>query len=120
MRVTYEEYIASSLWRRLREQAIDRDGGRCRTCNSNEELEVHHRYYPAVLGTESLDALTTLCRSCHDRITSLLRERRYGIQAINVQDSERIRPGHAQRPVSRPAEQAFQGNAQDIGKEEKD
>lgn len=118
--MNYEDYIASSAWRRLREQAIERDGERCRTCNSGEELEVHHRYYPNELGTESLDALTTLCRSCHDRITSLLRERRYGIQTIDVQDSERIRPGHAQRSTCRSIEQAYQGDEENLRQEEKD
>jgi 5-methylcytosine-specific restriction endonuclease McrA len=29
-------------WRKLRQQVIDRDGGRCVVCGSTERLEVHH------------------------------------------------------------------------------
>ena len=62
--MTYEDYMASSLhWRRLRKEALERDGHRCCLCNSSEDLEVHHRYYPSNNQWEldCLDALYTLC-----------------------------------------------------------
>lgn len=61
----YRAYLRSPEWQELRKQTLDRDNHRCRTCNSGSNLEVHHRYYPDQLGTETVDALTTLCRSCH-------------------------------------------------------
>ena len=64
----YHDYMRSDVWRRLRREALDRDGRRCRLCNANEALQVHHRYYPEVLGTETVDALTTLCGACHEAV----------------------------------------------------
>ena len=77
--MTYEEYIASPAWRSLRRTALDRDGQRCRLCDAGDDLEVHHRRYPPGRQwlLDSLDALTTLCRLCHDRVTCDLRGRRY-------------------------------------------
>ena len=62
----YRDYMRSDTWKRLRREALERDGRRCRLCNVAEALQVHHRYYPEVLGTETVDALTTLCGSCHE------------------------------------------------------
>jgi 5-methylcytosine-specific restriction endonuclease McrA len=62
----YAAYLRSDGWRRLRREALERDGHRCRLCNSGLRLQVHHRYYPETLGTETADALTTLCGRCHD------------------------------------------------------
>ncbi len=64
----YRDYMQSEAWKRLRRQALERDGRRCRLCNGSEALQVHHRYYPEVLGTETVDALTTLCGSCHEAV----------------------------------------------------
>ena len=61
----YAEYLKSDRWRALREAARQRDGNACRLCDSADELEVHHRRYPEVFGTESVDDLTTLCAECH-------------------------------------------------------
>ncbi|MEI8394519.1 MAG: hypothetical protein WCF85_07275 [Rhodospirillaceae bacterium] len=64
----YRAYLQSEVWKRLRRQALDRDGRRCRLCNAPDFLQVHHRYYPEILGTETVDALTTLCSGCHERV----------------------------------------------------
>ena len=64
----YHDYMHAETWRRLRREAIERDGRRCRLCNGSASLQVHHRYYPEVLGTETVDALTTLCHSCHEAV----------------------------------------------------
>ena len=62
----YIEYLDSATWRIKRQQALDRDGFRCRICNSEKSLVVHHRKYPKILGTEPVEDLTTLCSRCHD------------------------------------------------------
>ncbi len=64
----YREYMQSDTWKRLRREALERDGRRCRLCNASGGLQVHHRYYPEVLGTETTDALTTLCGDCHEAV----------------------------------------------------
>lgn len=77
--MTYEEYMRSHLWKTLpaRMEALQRDGMRCRGCNGTDALEMHHRHYPVVLGTETAEDLTTLCKSCHEAITVVIRHRRY-------------------------------------------
>jgi hypothetical protein len=95
--VTYEEYITSPRWAALRQEALARDGFRCRGCNTTEDLEVHHRCYPAVLGTETIDDLTTLCGGsdgCHHALTTLIRRRHYAARVHKVDDVERIAPAH--------------------------
>ncbi len=64
----YRAYLQTPVWRQLRREAIERDGRRCRLCNANQDLQVHHRYYPEILGTETVDALTTLCHRCHETV----------------------------------------------------
>lgn len=67
----YELYLQESpIWKELRRKAKERDGSRCRICNHAEpqDLQVHHRHYPEIYGTETVDDLTTLCRWCHDAI----------------------------------------------------
>jgi predicted HNH restriction endonuclease len=62
---SYAEYLASERWAELRAAALERDGHRCRFCDSNQSLEVHHRRYPEEWGTETVDDLTTTCADCH-------------------------------------------------------
>lgn len=98
--MTYEDYIRSPRWAELRQEALARDGHRCRACNTTERLEVHHRSYPAVLGSETVDDLTTLCGGpdgCHHAITTVLRRRRYEAQEITTTVALRVAPGRTER-----------------------
>jgi hypothetical protein len=61
----YTAYLNSAVWKLLRRQALDHADDRCQTCNCNKSLQVHHRVYPKVLGTEKLNDLTVLCNKCH-------------------------------------------------------
>lgn len=61
----YDEYLRTPEWAVMREQALERDGRRCRACNSETKLNVHHRTY-ARRGCEDLNDLTTLCQRCHE------------------------------------------------------
>jgi hypothetical protein len=87
-------YYRSSLWRHHpgRQAAFERAGYRCEGCNTTERLEAHHRYYPRELGTETADALTILCRLCHQAITSRIRRQRYRRRVLPVLDTIRQRP----------------------------
>ena len=133
--MTYEAYIASPAWKALRKLALERDGYRCRLCDAEDDLEVHHRRYPPgrCWALDCVDALTTLCGLCHERTTCELRRRRYASQVsprlcdvvrltsigrqgglrerlsdIALQDHRRITPADAQRPPGRSAEPARQ------------
>ena len=60
----YGEYLKSKEWAAKASEAKERDGFKCRLCNSEMRLQVHHRTYERV-GSESIDDLTTLCGPCH-------------------------------------------------------
>ena len=86
-KLNYNEYISSVSWSNLRKEALERDGFRCRFCNeggSEVPLDVHHRNYPKYWDEDCLDNLTTLCRNCHDIITSEIRKRRYDGKEIKI------------------------------------
>jgi len=92
--MTYEQYIGSSGWSKLRAQAIERDGNRCRLCDTTDGLQVHHRRYPprGQWHLDCLDALTTLCSECHDIITNKQREQRYAGLAAPIVSNLPDRP----------------------------
>lgn len=78
----YEKYINSPEWKHKRLARLKLDKFRCRTCGSEEDLECHHVSYE-YLGNEPLSDLITLCKICHEAITSSIRERRYNGKKIN-------------------------------------
>lgn len=64
-RAVYAEYLESTVWQGKRVGALERAGDRCQVCNSDKQLNVHHRTYERV-GDEAPEDLTVLCRSCHE------------------------------------------------------
>ena len=95
--MTYEDYIASPVWARLRSEALIRDSFRCRGCGATDRLEVHHVRYDDPLGYESVEDMTTLCggsNGCHHAITESIRRRRYGERRHVVAPVERLTPGN--------------------------
>jgi hypothetical protein len=60
----YHVYLHTPEWSQRAAHARARDGYRCRLCNSDDQLDVHHRTYER-RGAEAEDDLTALCRRCH-------------------------------------------------------
>lgn len=62
----YENYLASEYWQAVAKAVKKRAGYRCQVCNSQHDLEAHHRTYDH-RGDElnHLEDLTCLCRRCH-------------------------------------------------------
>lgn len=52
-------------WRRIREQVLARDGGRCIICGETEDLEIHH--VDGNWRNNRLDNLSTRCIAHHPR-----------------------------------------------------
>ena len=69
--MNYYSYLKSYDWQIKRERALKAAGYRCQVCNSEVNLEVHHRTYDN-LGDEQPSDLTVLCHECH----TLFSERR--------------------------------------------
>lgn len=64
---TYEEYLISPLWRRLRAKAMMHAKKSCFACGS-VAVQVHHRSYSrATLKGKKPENLVAVCDSCHDR-----------------------------------------------------
>lgn len=67
----YLSYLESDKWTELRNKRLEMDGYRCSVCKNPNNLQVHHLKYPAILGTESLSDLMTLCQNCHKKIDDI-------------------------------------------------
>ncbi len=62
---TYADYLNSELWAEIRDAILDRDGRRCRLCNKQAHIVHHIDYAEQTMRGETLDALVSLCHSCH-------------------------------------------------------
>ena len=63
-KIDYKKYLKSDYWKGIKKQIHERDEYKCRLCNSEENICVHHRTYKN-LGNEKLEDLITLCEKCH-------------------------------------------------------
>lgn len=61
---TYEAYLASDLWRRVRRAVLNRDRHRCR-CGVKATQVHHRRYAKADLSGQTLRYLVAICEPCH-------------------------------------------------------
>jgi hypothetical protein len=65
---SYESYLASALWSRIRSRVFGLDNGQCRLCLA-DATEIHHTSYDrrTMLGG-TLRHLHALCHACHERV----------------------------------------------------
>ncbi|MBN1319627.1 MAG: HNH endonuclease, partial [Thermoleophilia bacterium] len=68
-------YFRGAEWRRIRQQALDRDHHRCRACGKTEQengrqLHVHHIVPWEESKDNSLGNLVSLCIGCHTKISA--------------------------------------------------
>jgi hypothetical protein len=61
---SYQRYLQTQHWQRMREMALDSAGHACQLCHSQDRLETHHRTYERI-GNELPSDLTVLCHYCH-------------------------------------------------------
>jgi len=62
------EYLQSEAWQRKRFVVLKRDNWTCVYCG-NSATQVHHkRYAKNNIGSEPIDWLVSVCKSCHDQI----------------------------------------------------
>lgn len=65
---TYQDYLCSNLWAKIRKRILALDGWACRTCGDKAE-QVHHTSYSkgVLLGNDDKH-LHSVCRKCHGLI----------------------------------------------------
>lgn len=65
----YEQFLASTYWKVVKQRVLGRDRHKCVKCGNRKRLEVHHLTYSHYKDEANhLDTLETLCYSCHRRI----------------------------------------------------
>ncbi len=139
----YAKYLSSPSWRKLRKRVLKRDNNECQTCQNKEDypLEIHHRRGHSSVPNCKLSDLITLCKSCHEAITSNDRARRYqnksvptnimptvakrsllnyGMASSKISISGNLPDDSAQRRFSKPNEQASKRNEAGIGQARED
>lgn len=63
----YADYLRTPEWAEQRRRARLRAGDRCQTCDSPDNLDVHHRTYDR-RGYEEPGDLIVLCSACHTAV----------------------------------------------------
>lgn len=72
--ISYVEMLLTELWKRKREEILERDNRKCRNCGSTHDLQIHHKQYHIDSKTGFKKEpwkyedkyLITLCRQCHE------------------------------------------------------
>ena|ERR1041385_6770925 len=62
--LTYSQYLITQHWQDLRQRLFNVRGKKCERCDSEKEIEIHHKTYERI-GKEELSDLLILCRTCH-------------------------------------------------------
>lgn len=84
---TYDEFLKSAYWRKVRLLILKRDNSCCCNCGSTQNLHIHHTTYKHHLKElENLEDLITLCKSCHNEIHGRVN----GINTIPLGEYESI------------------------------
>jgi hypothetical protein len=65
----YAAFLETDYWKMVRLVVINRDGGKCACCGSDESIQVHHKTYENHLNEHNhFEDLVTLCRKCHAKM----------------------------------------------------
>lgn len=79
---TYAKYLASNLWREVREKVFAAKGRCCHLCSSPASELHHNRYSHADLTGKCIDFIDPICRACHDRIEFDRKGRKMDLNAV--------------------------------------
>lgn len=74
----YVKYLHSQEWEEKRIKRIKHDKGRCYTCGTTRNLNVHHISYKRIFHEHTRNDLVTLCRSCHRNMHIFINESKHG------------------------------------------
>ena len=69
--IPYKAYLQTFHWIQTRNKALERAGFKCQLCNSDDNLQVHHRTYEN-LGDEQNADLIVLCANCHKKFHDIV------------------------------------------------
>lgn len=92
----YSEYLHSDHWATLRAQKLCLTSGKCESCGSNQNIQVHHLKYREWYNC-TVDDLIVLCRRCHDIFHEILTRNGTKPQFYNASETIRVIQGVFQR-----------------------
>lgn len=94
---SYQDYLNSRLWKRIRLRTLKRDKSKCRVCKE-PATGVHHKSYSkSVLLGQDITKLVSLCSTCHD----LAEFNRFGIKT-NLRQANQMLERLAALPKDKP------------------
>jgi hypothetical protein len=64
----YDDYLKSSLWRKIKRRILKRDGNLCLRCGGKATIVHHRSYADAVMAGNDDDKLASICDGCHNFI----------------------------------------------------
>lgn len=62
----YQQYLQTDHWQSIRKRELKYADYRCRLCDEDVNLQVHHRTYDRI-GCERPNDVTALCQECHEK-----------------------------------------------------
>lgn len=68
LKTEYQEYMASELWRTIRERIMERDRWTCQACGRKATVVHHKSYDREVLDGNRDSDLIAICNHCHQQI----------------------------------------------------
>jgi 5-methylcytosine-specific restriction endonuclease McrA len=60
--------LDADAYQQLCRRVLERDGWRCQSCGSMQQLQIHHKQFRSHSGDDSEENLITLCDQCHKLI----------------------------------------------------
>lgn len=67
----YKKYLSTPKWKGISDFVKSRDEYKCKLCNTQHDLEVHHRSYQWIGKEKGHEVdLVTLCKRCHEMFHS--------------------------------------------------
>ena len=106
---TYEDYLASELWKQIRKRVFETHGTTCCCCERKATQVHHHEYSRKNVSGETIDGLYPVCPDCHTSVhfdgDQKLSRRQYRerlLKLIDLKNSEgkQCDSCHAYKPLS--------------------
>ncbi len=78
--MTYEQYLASEHWKKIKAKARKRPNyQKCEFCN-NTKVELHHTNYKWILTNDELRAIISLCRFHHQEVHNFAKSKQVSVR----------------------------------------
>ncbi len=116
--MSYQQYLRSEEWKRIRRTVLRRDKYRCRSCGRTARQVHHGSYSTAVKLGQDLSQLFSLCGGCHliatFRVSGSRRSKEEVLEmaaALNRPEpkAQKIRSTKAHKPKTRRAKLTIEG-----------